>query len=54
LTPFEVARRLQWHPEGERLVMGLAHVQGHLDLLEADGRVLWQMTDGVARYQLRV
>ena len=53
-TPFEVARRLQWHPEGARLLVGLAHVQGHLDVLQEAGRVI-PATDGdVARYQLRV
>jgi glyoxylase-like metal-dependent hydrolase (beta-lactamase superfamily II) len=53
-TPFEVARRLQWQPEGARLVLGLAHVQGHLDLLEEAGRVTSDTTGAVARYRLRV
>ena len=35
-TPFEIAHRLQWQPEGARLLVGLAHVQGHLDLLRRD------------------
>jgi glyoxylase-like metal-dependent hydrolase (beta-lactamase superfamily II) len=52
-TPYEIARRLQWQPEGARLVLGLAHTQGHLDLLENAGRVLAQ-ADGVAvRYRRR-
>ena len=53
-TPFEVARRLQWHPEGARLLVGLAHVQGHLDLLQEAGRVIPATDGAVARYQLRV
>jgi len=53
-TPYEVARQLQWQPEGARLVMGIAHVQGHLDLLEEAGRVTSDRTGVVARYQLRV
>ena len=53
-TPFEIARRLQWQPEGARLLAGLAHVQGHLDLLQETGRVTPVITGGVARYQLRV
>ena len=52
-TPFEVAHRLQWHPEGARLLVGLAHVQGHLDLLHEAGRVTSTSDGGVARYQLR-
>jgi glyoxylase-like metal-dependent hydrolase (beta-lactamase superfamily II) len=48
-----VARRLQWHPEGGRLLLGLAHVQGHLDLLEDDGRVSWELDRGVRTYGLR-
>jgi glyoxylase-like metal-dependent hydrolase (beta-lactamase superfamily II) len=51
-TPFELARRLQWQSEGWRLLGGLAHVQGHLDLLQASGRVAPVMTGGVARYRL--
>ena len=39
-TPFEIAHRLQWQPEGARLLVGLAHVQGHLDLLQEAGRVI--------------
>jgi glyoxylase-like metal-dependent hydrolase (beta-lactamase superfamily II) len=53
-TPFEVARRLQWHPEGARLLVGLAHVQGHLDLLQEACRVIPATDGAVARYQLRV
>ena len=53
-TPFELARRLQWHPEGARLLVGLAHVQGHLDLLQEAGRVIPATDGAVARYQLRV
>jgi glyoxylase-like metal-dependent hydrolase (beta-lactamase superfamily II) len=52
-TPFEVARRLQWQPEGARLVMGLANVQGHLDLLEEAGRVISGTPGAVPRYRLR-
>ena len=51
-TPFEVARRLQWQPEGARLVMGLASVQGHLDLLEEAGRVTSDTASAVERYAL--
>jgi glyoxylase-like metal-dependent hydrolase (beta-lactamase superfamily II) len=51
-TPFEIARRLQWQPEGARLLAGLAHVQGHLDLLEDSGRVTCVIAGGPARYQL--
>ena len=53
-TPFEIARRLQWQPEGARLIAGLAHVQGHLDLLQETGRVTPVIAGGAARYQLRV
>jgi glyoxylase-like metal-dependent hydrolase (beta-lactamase superfamily II) len=52
-TPFELARRLQWQSEGWRLLGGLAHVQGHLDLLQASGRVAPVVAGGVVRYQLR-
>ncbi len=53
-TPFDVARRLQWQPEGARLVMGLANAQGHLDLLEEAGRVISDTAGAVVRYRLRV
>jgi glyoxylase-like metal-dependent hydrolase (beta-lactamase superfamily II) len=52
-TPFELARRLQWQPEGWRLLGGLAHVQGHLDLLQASGRVDPVISGGVVHYRLR-
>jgi glyoxylase-like metal-dependent hydrolase (beta-lactamase superfamily II) len=51
-TPFEIARRLQWQPQGARLVMGIANVQGHLDLLEARGRVEPDPEGSVVRYRL--
>jgi glyoxylase-like metal-dependent hydrolase (beta-lactamase superfamily II) len=51
-TPFEVTRRLLWHPAGPRLLAGIAHVQGHLDLLEAAGRVVAETAD-VTAYRLR-
>jgi glyoxylase-like metal-dependent hydrolase (beta-lactamase superfamily II) len=51
-TPFEVARRLQWQPEGARLLLGLAHAQGHLDLLEDAGRVIPESDGGVVTYRL--
>jgi len=51
-TPFEIARRLQWQPDGARLVMGLANVQGHLDLLEARGRVVPDADGAVVSYRL--
>jgi glyoxylase-like metal-dependent hydrolase (beta-lactamase superfamily II) len=50
-TPFEVARRLQWQPEGARLLLGLAHARGHLDLLEDAGRVILEHTGRVVRYR---
>ena len=53
-TPFDIARRLQWQPEGARLVLGLANAQGHLDLLGDAGRVVPETAGGVARYRLRV
>jgi glyoxylase-like metal-dependent hydrolase (beta-lactamase superfamily II) len=53
-TPFEVARRLQWQPDGARLVMGLANTQGHLDLLEEAGRVIRDTAGAAVRYRLRV
>ena len=52
-TPFEIAGRLQWQPEGARLLVGLAHVQGHLDLLEKAGRVTPAIAGTAARYELR-
>jgi glyoxylase-like metal-dependent hydrolase (beta-lactamase superfamily II) len=51
-TPFELTSRLLWHPDGPRLFAGIAHVQGHLDLLESAGRVV--AGSGVqTRYRLR-
>jgi glyoxylase-like metal-dependent hydrolase (beta-lactamase superfamily II) len=52
-TPFDIALRLQWQPEGARLAMGLANAQGHLGLLEHDGRVTVDGGGGVVRYRLR-
>lgn len=52
-TTFEVARRLQWQPEGARLLLGLAHAQGHLDLLEDHGRVIPENDGEVVSYRLR-
>lgn len=53
-TPFHIARRLQWQPVGARLLVGLAHVQGHLDLLQEAGRVRAAAAGDVVRYELRV
>src|SRR3954454_1951773 len=53
-TPFEIAHRLQWQPEGARLLVGLAHVQGHLDLLEEAGRATAATAGAAVRYELRV
>lgn len=50
---FNVALRLQWQPTGERLVMGLAHLQGHLDLLEEAGRVTADTGGAAVSYRLR-
>ena len=52
-TPFEIARQLQWQPEGARLLVGLAHVQGHLDLLEETGRATAATAGAAVRYKLR-
>ncbi len=52
-TVFDVAHRLQWQPEGGRLLLGLAHAQGHLDLLEDGGRVTCETDRGVRTYKLR-
>lgn len=52
-TPFAIARRLQWQPEGARLALGLAHAQGHLDLLEEAGRVGAREAGGVMSYHLK-
>ena len=52
-TPYEIARLLQWQPEGARLVLGLAHTQGHLDLLEDAGRVTPENHGAVVSYRLR-
>jgi glyoxylase-like metal-dependent hydrolase (beta-lactamase superfamily II) len=52
-TVFEVAHRLQWQPEGGRLLLGLAHAQGHLDLLEDGGQVSFETDRGVKTYGLR-
>ncbi len=51
-TPYELARQLQWQPESWRLLGGLAHVQGHLDLLQASGRVDPVISGGIVRYRL--
>ena len=51
-TPFDIARRLQWQPAGARLVQGLAHAQGHLDLMEATGRVIAGKPGTVVSYRL--
>ncbi len=51
-TPFDIAHRLQWQPEGARLALGLAHAQGHLDLLQEAGRVNAFADGGVVRYRL--
>jgi glyoxylase-like metal-dependent hydrolase (beta-lactamase superfamily II) len=51
-TPFEIARRLQWQPAGARLVLGLAHARGHLDLLESTGRVIAGKAGTVESYRL--
>jgi glyoxylase-like metal-dependent hydrolase (beta-lactamase superfamily II) len=51
-SPFDVARRLQWQPEGARLVLGLANAQGHLDLLEQAGRVTVDSRAEIVRYRL--
>ena len=62
VTPYDIARRLQWQPHGARLIMGLANVQGHLDLLAEGGpdspvlaegaRVVADETDGAVSYRL--
>lgn len=51
-TAFQVANRLQWQPEGARLFLGLAHAQGHLDLLEDAGRVVPETHRGVVSHRL--
>jgi glyoxylase-like metal-dependent hydrolase (beta-lactamase superfamily II) len=51
-TPFQLARRLQWQPEGARLLLGLAHAQAHLDLLEEAGRVVFDDDGARVRYRL--
>jgi hypothetical protein len=43
---------LQSDPEGARLQVGLAHVQGHLDLLEQAGRVASEETVAAVTYRL--
>jgi glyoxylase-like metal-dependent hydrolase (beta-lactamase superfamily II) len=53
-TPFGIAHTLQWQPQGARLILGLANVQGHLDLLEAAGRVISEPAGAAVRYRLRV
>jgi glyoxylase-like metal-dependent hydrolase (beta-lactamase superfamily II) len=50
-TPYEVTCRLLWRPDGPRLLAGIAHVLGHLDLLEAPGRVV-AGTEEVVSYRL--
>ncbi len=52
VSPYEIAQRLQWQPQGARLIMGLANVQGHLDLLADADRVVASETDGVVTYRL--
>jgi glyoxylase-like metal-dependent hydrolase (beta-lactamase superfamily II) len=51
-TPYDVALGLQWQPEGARLLFGLAHSQGHLELLTDAGRAVAEDDDGVLRYRL--
>jgi glyoxylase-like metal-dependent hydrolase (beta-lactamase superfamily II) len=51
-TPFEVTLRLLWQPEGPRLLAGVAHVQGHLDLLVRAGRVASETAE-VISYRLQ-
>jgi glyoxylase-like metal-dependent hydrolase (beta-lactamase superfamily II) len=51
-SPFDIALRLQWQPEGARLVLGLANAQGHLDLLEQAGRATVDSRAEVVRYRL--
>jgi glyoxylase-like metal-dependent hydrolase (beta-lactamase superfamily II) len=52
VTPYDIAQRLQWQPRGARLVMGLANVQGHLDLLVEAGRVTGDESTGAVSYRL--
>ncbi len=52
LTPYAIAQRLQWQPQGARLVMGLAHVQGHLDLIADAGRVVADDAGDAVTYRL--
>jgi hypothetical protein len=52
VTPFDIATRLQWQPQGARLIMGLANVQGHLDLLADAGRVVAAETNGAVTYRV--
>ena len=46
-------RRSTWQPEGARLILGLAHAQGHLDLLEDADRVIPENDGAVVSYRLR-
>ena len=50
-TPYELTQRLLWQPAGFRLLLGIGHVAGHLDLLESAGRVATETTGGVTRYR---
>jgi glyoxylase-like metal-dependent hydrolase (beta-lactamase superfamily II) len=50
---FEISHSLQWQPDEARLLFGLAHVQGHLDLLEDAGRVSPEQHADVVAYRLR-
>ena len=51
-NPFEISHSLQWQPDEARLLFGLAHVQGHLDLLEDAGRVSAEQHAVVVAYRL--
>jgi glyoxylase-like metal-dependent hydrolase (beta-lactamase superfamily II) len=51
-NPFQISHSLQWQPEEGRLLFGLAHVQGHLDLLEDAGRVSPEQHADGASYRL--
>jgi glyoxylase-like metal-dependent hydrolase (beta-lactamase superfamily II) len=50
-TPFEVAQRLLWKAHGSRLLLGVADVTGHLDVLEGDGRVVADADAPAVRYR---
>lgn len=51
-NPFQISHSLQWQPDEARLLFGLAHVQGHLDLLEEGGRVSLEQRAEVISYRL--